>query len=325
MVVHFLIDIIAKWFVGGYTNTLYVSALVELRDAVRLKRKLRNRKGFEYWTLKQSYFIIMGGVRVQRKDDDTDTTDLKNLNEGIYSDLDVVLDHVPLDAKSFPSDADIDERNKSSLLAKVMAMGQLLWFAANVISRLSGGLSVSLAEVETISNVLLSTLAYAAWFSKPYDVTKSMTITLDDDLRERAEHYYGSVIKESSHEHRWNVVAVLQTEPAIAFVMTLAFLGVAGMHVAAWNYSFPSFAELWIWRSCSLALFAFPLLMIGPLLIVDKVERQEGLLLMVVLLTSLFVLSRLALMILALIVFRAAPASIYEKVKWTSYLGHIGS
>jgi hypothetical protein len=43
------------------------------------------------------------------------------------------------------------------------------------------------------------------------------------------------------------------------------------------------------------------------------------------LLVLVFALTRVALISLALASFRSAPARIYDKVKWTSYLGHIGS
>lgn len=102
--------------------TLFSLTLVELRDAIISTRKLRKRESFIDWTLKQSFFVVMGGVRVQKTPSDAEAAcNLSKLNLAIYQDLDAVISHLgeaTLRANNFPGISDIDDKSKSTLLAK---------------------------------------------------------------------------------------------------------------------------------------------------------------------------------------------------------------
>jgi hypothetical protein len=164
--------------------------------------------------------------------------------------LDAVISHLgelTLRANNFPGILDISDKSKSTLSTKGVTLFQLAWFSVNLISRLLDGMSVSLIEVETLSHIFLSTLAFIAWFEKPHDVNKAVVITLDDNTFERMKDF-NFQMDTAVHDGRW-YIGLADSDPLLFSVILLTFCGVAGIHIAAWHYAFPSFAESWIWRS----------------------------------------------------------------------------
>lgn len=100
-------------------------------------------------------------------------------------------------------------------------------------------------------------------------------------------------------------------------LLTLAVF--AWVHLAAWNYAFPSAAEAWIWRASSLAILPLGVHFIyfGSR---DLGIRHWSLLVTV----PLFVVMRLAVMIIAFTAFRSMPAAVFRVTDWpSSYWGHV--
>lgn len=117
----------------------------------------------------------------------------------------------------------------------------------------------------------------------------------------------------------------------IIIPLLAGFFGFASIHAAAWYYGFPSVVEAWMWRICSICLFALPIFYYSAsgYFATDKaspyttVSRSVD----VISTTSLwlFPIARLMLVALTFVAFGSAPVSVYEKVNWTSYWGHIGT
>lgn len=100
----------------------------------------------------------------------------------------------------------------------------------------------------------------------------------------------------------------------------------SGIHVAAWNYDFPSNAETWIWRGSSVALTVLGLCMCFFFLIEsvetgDTLDTTEKYILSIVF--PLYALVRTMMLGVALASFRKVPTRLYETPSWTQYWPHI--
>ena len=85
--------------------------------------------------------------------------------------------------KSFLIDSkSIDDRNKSDLFIRVLAVGQALWFCVSIIARGVQHLPVTTLEVTTIGIIVDSVLAYYFWKDKPADVESMEIVYINNSL-----------------------------------------------------------------------------------------------------------------------------------------------
>ena len=161
-----------------------------------------------------------------------------------------------------------------------------------ITGRLVYGLDVSLLEVTTAAYIALTLLAYLFWFKKPYNVATYQIVELPfcsdklgldrerynvsslsteptENLKRRAAGeanpndvvssnlYTGSLSEEDFYcigdktERRWDDLISLA-----ALILFCSIIG--GIHIAAWNYQYPSQPEAWLWRASSLLLGSLP-------------------------------------------------------------------
>ncbi|KAF9035605.1 hypothetical protein BJ165DRAFT_1615461 [Panaeolus papilionaceus] len=109
-----------------------------------------------------------------------------------------------------------------------------------------------------------------------------------------------------------------------------------GVHLIAWGFHFPTEAEMWLWRSCSLALILPPFLFqIGS--IIKKIFNSKfevkkgwqetvvmwlGTLFMVICAAS-YMTARGIISILPIVALRDAPPGAFVNIQWTSLIPHI--
>ena len=98
-----------------------------------------------------------------------------------------------------------------------------------------------------------------------------------------------------------------------------------GIHCAAWNFPFPSHAELIIWRVCSLIIVVVPGTLVS--MIVALALDMDTIFKINVVLSVfgivIYVLARLTLLVEAFIALRHLPPGAYAVVKWTALLLHM--
>jgi hypothetical protein len=114
-------------------------------------------------------------------------------------------------------------------------------------------------------------------------------------------------------------------------------LGVAmifgAIHCIAWSFRFPSHTELTLWRIFSVAITGIPPVVVMAVLLGYAYEDLPNLvvklfvgvlaIVLAALLPILYVLARVALIILALMALRSLPPSAYQTVHWTTFLPHV--
>lgn len=277
-------------------EALPAGALQQLLMARRLQKRLHSIRGWDSWALEQSFLIVKNGVKDKTTRNLVTADRLVELAEagqkkhrdGIHIDM-------------FPQNEDIGKRSKKSWFEKIIAGGQALWFSANIISRLLGGYQVTLLEDVTMAYACCGLIAMAAWFRCPQDIEDEFEVDLKG---------FEGLTKDNEGS-----VCTLQVlvNKCISGLMVLSLVIVAGVHLAAWQYPFPSAAEAWVWRSCALAT-----LPLGSLTIYFIRENTLKVTFL------LFALARLALWTVACTAFRRMPFSAFDTPNWSDYWGHIG-
>lgn len=277
-------------------EALPAGALQQLLMARRLQKRLHRIQGWDSWTLEQSFLIVKNGVKDKTTGKLLTADRLVQLAEAGQQKY-----HAGIHIDMLPQKDDIGKRSKKSWFEKIIAGGQALWFSANIISRLLGGYQVTLLEDVTMAYACCGLIAMAAWFRCPQDIEDEFEVDLGG---------FEGVTGDSE-----DVLCNLQVmvSRCISGLMILSLVIVTAVHLAAWQYPFPSAAEAWIWRSCALAT-----LPLGFLIVYFNKKNT----LMVTF--PLFALARLALWTVACTAFRRMPLSAYDTSNWSDYWGHIG-
>ncbi|KAA1473511.1 hypothetical protein DENSPDRAFT_278761 [Dentipellis sp. KUC8613] len=104
------------------------------------------------------------------------------------------------------------------------------------------------------------------------------------------------------------------------FSVAVTCLIFGGWHCVAWDFAFPSVAELWIWRVCSIVTMV-PGVVITIWLVRGHPEAGVVKRLMSVN-YAVYALSREAIVVLMFIGLRRLPAGVFDTVKWTTFLPH---
>ena len=102
--------------------------------------------------------------------------------------------------------------------------------------------------------------------------------------------------------------------------MGMAF---SALHLAAWNWEFPSNFESHLWRSAALAATAacIPVAVLLPLLGVGAKLWQRWVVIgFIYPLCGLYLLSRTVLVVQIFVCFRSMPNDVYKNIEWTAFL-----
>jgi len=108
----------------------------------------------------------------------------------------------------------------------------------------------------------------------------------------------------------------------LVIVIASAF---GGIHCFGWSFTFPSTTERTLWRVASVSISCLPLvMMLVGTTIAMTIEIPDALwAIIIVPFLSLYVFSRLVLLVLPFLCLRSLPPAAYHVVRWTSLIPHI--
>ena len=159
------------------------------------------------WTLKHAFFADMGGFILQTSDDVSFFLDTKQI---LWLLKHHVISTTQFETSFLLDSKTINDRNKSDLSVRVIAISQALWFCVNVAARGIQGLAVTTLEINTIGIVVDSILVYYFWKNKPADVestevvkiniTLSEMILLEEDEAARTRPYFRTPLDFAARE-----------------------------------------------------------------------------------------------------------------------------
>jgi hypothetical protein len=203
--------------------------------------------------------------------------------------------------------------------------------------------------------IVCALVMYTLWWDKPYDVEHTTIIMHDISIREGPERQrltfkYGDRVADLSFGMFFDIIGALTFVTHKIFsgrrvsdnewrmlIQSLAFYGTAtvfsAFHIAAWNWEFPSPTVRTLWRSFGVAATGtgpLTLLVVLVAYFFDRFYPNPGVeyvidLVFPVILSSVglvYVISRLALIVLIFYCFSSMPAGVYETVDWTKFLPH---
>ena len=228
--------------------------------------------GYIQWTMREAFFADMGGFVLYAQGCDSFPLNAKQLHWL------VVKEHV-----DFPrvSDEEIWDKSKQDRLAKIITSFQIGFLVLQSIGRAAQKLAITTLELNTLAIVVCSVITSLTWLHKPSDVRTALPI----HARSSAEEIFGAkswnqtpldFIDENGPGWSVNVQPFMRmpTVPserpiqripndrfpmdpygAQEYVLCFATLLFAAIHVAGWNFSFPTNIERILWRTASTILF----------------------------------------------------------------------
>jgi hypothetical protein len=256
-----------------------------------------------------------------------------------------------------PSKEEIQDISKSNTPLAILRLGQTAWFLINCITRSTQSLSLTKLDILTVSYISVLLTIYIAWWDKPRNVTHPVRVS-HNKVRFTGHDFpvtRGPVSLTLKNLTIMQAVCVASGIPDEVFkmegtgrvprfyvgdyyhdheiktIVAALLMGVVSAVILSTAWSFGSsnlsFAEMALWRACSLAIF---LIIIFLVLILAAIStsltrgwfgKSLGVLMTVIIL--FYIIARTILLILALMALRSLPPSAYETVHWTDLIPHI--
>ena len=311
------------------------------------------------WSKTHGFFIIMGGFHLFKRG-------LKRTSdvEPISHEEDIPLhplaaidlygnNTLDIDFSSFsvPTEAEIKDRGKSDWLAKTLVVLQTSWFVTQCIARAVERLPVTHLEIVTLGYAAVNFVIYVFWWNKPLNVDRPVRVFQKSDVEEPISEARRSASENTiidfiiggqdenvnlSHEVR---VPRFWANSAENDFITADFIVLAvgacfgAIHCIAWHFSFPTHAELLIWRISCVAITAIPIyiFLMGYLSKwLDKTDFETAIgIIAVVGIISLFpagllyIVARIFTLALAFTSLRELPHGAFDTVHWTTFIPHV--
>ena len=259
----------AKWFVMAMLapELLMLFAGGQWAAARRSVDDMR-AIGAQGWTMIHAFHAESGGFLLEAKDSPPFPVTAKQIH--------YLAQHGHIEVPTI-SAAQIFDKSKADIFAKLIAAGQSGWFAVQVAARGVENLAVTLLELSTICLMTCTGAALFFWFYKPLDVRTPTTISSHHTICEILVSA-GEAAKYPYHDtpldfcesvtftstqfpgnrlwgeqqrplpripndrdsllHSWKIVVVIS-------IPTAAF---GTLQLIAWNFTFPTEAEQMLWR-----------------------------------------------------------------------------
>ncbi|OQO04191.1 hypothetical protein B0A48_10801 [Cryoendolithus antarcticus] len=230
-----------------------VGALVEYRSARFLRRKLSNLgpdiHGGRGWSLRECFYITMGGYAISQRGDSEHRGIVHLWPESFIH----LLKQDPANVlPQLLTNEEIADRSKSDMFTKTVILVQVCYFCITLFTRWAKRIPVTPLEVATIAYTTCSIFTYGLFLYKPQGATVvKMVAHYDTKLPEPLSLVLGaelttnrtSILQPISNNDS-DHIPKLSTVPILA--LTSALFG--AVHLAAWDSTFPSTIERWIWR-----------------------------------------------------------------------------
>ena len=172
--------------------------------------------------------------------------------------------------------ADIDDRDKGSLFARIITVLQIFWLCFSLCTRLARKLGTSQLEIVTFAFAVCAFITYCINWNKPQNIRIARNVYV------KVGPNYNKIV-EGKHPLRfWNIfrghlgpiskrklrlrndiIRPIQKFPSdMLTLLAVEMAGVGAVHVIAWNFSFPTRAESYLWRIASLIATCVPILLL---------------------------------------------------------------
>lgn len=231
--------------------------------------------GFEAWTMRLAFFADMGGFIIQGKGKEEDIRFPLNAKQLHWLVVQGYLE--------YPStnDDEIWDKSKQDRLSRAISVFQAAYLIVACIGRAVQQLAITTLELNALGIVVCALMTAFSWLHKPADVRMACVLkckgSFDEIVGERQwKNTPLDFIDENGPGWAMNVqpfmnMPVIPPERPIQripndrfpmnpykfqeYCLCFATLLFTAIHVAGWNFSFPTTLEKVLWRVASLVLF----------------------------------------------------------------------
>jgi hypothetical protein len=172
--------------------------------------------------------------------------------------------------------ADIDDKNKSDALVKVLALMQVVWMVVQLCARVYYHHPFAPLELGTVAFSATAIIMYIVEWDKPKDINAPVYVkAASSSVSEEAfraiveaapfpymqfpfiqyKHYYMPSV--AFHETFGDVKVIDTWSAAVAMTTVVSF---GGIHLLAWNLQFPTPVESLLWKISAIMSIALPAL-----------------------------------------------------------------
>ena len=227
-----------------------------------------------------------------------------------------------------PVEGDLMDKGKGDWISKSITSAQVIWFVSQLIGRAVQRLPVTTLELFTAAVIVCSAATYIAWWNKPLDVQQPLILDIDVSVAELAEldipasERYVSIMHDSSLPNAY-LMRTSYFAPSV-LVIVLAF---AALHLAGWNFYFPTRTEKLLWRVASAICAGSSIYLVLAMAVESAVRGRKRLKvpfdIMIYFSTVAYFLVRAYLLVEVFVGLRSVPADVYLSVNWSAYIPHI--
>ncbi|KAJ7351249.1 hypothetical protein DFH08DRAFT_992529 [Mycena albidolilacea] len=236
---------------------------------------------------------------------------------------------------------DIRDKSKGDALSKGVTLAQGIWFTTQCLARVHQHLVITELEVATLGFARPIIIGPP----KPLDAQPIKFIpmsrwnqflySLGGDAESGGEY---NPLSSTSAPSFWSPVLDNNLQIGTMGITALAGSVFGAIHCAAWTIAFPTTADMWMWRSCSVVITAIPVvfflaalaaLLIGVMYdtpfkktkLGNTIDYIAG----IVFFGSfpIYILARLILIALSFAALRSLPPSALGDLNWSTYIPHI--
>lgn len=281
------------------------------------------------WTLTHMFYVNAFGV-VLRKDSQTQAMDVTTLLETIEKDL--VSPEPPLTSD------EIMDKSKDSAFARGIAILQLLYFYVEFFARMGSAKAVTQLELSVASIAIYSVITYICLWHKPKGVGVPTYVQVPELLTREREVKVGELMDREAGTYRVEVEVITFGFPhelsegleslvlrwfGSDFLLCLISIPLGAVHLAAWNFEFPTVPDMWVWRISSILCTA----VVPVAFIFLKTPLFAGFGMddtVLLIITAIYVLARMAITIECIRCLFFLPQSAFEASSWAASLPHFG-
>ncbi|ORY16036.1 hypothetical protein BCR34DRAFT_441792, partial [Clohesyomyces aquaticus] len=293
------------------------------------------------WSMVHRFYAKMGGFCVTWKHETDSTETVK------YGYLDARQTHFLLhdgviDLDTFITQNEIRDKGKADGIIKTFTLLQILWTLAQSIARRIQNMPLTTLEITTLAYIPCAVCVVFLWWNKPYDVGVPTQIRLDVNPHSEliiTEKY--NILPRTyktfpmTYTCRATIKGALAPINRWGSISSAVFAIVGGIHLSAWNSTFPTPFEKWAWRICSLILAtSIPISWILTRLVVcvyqtialDSwlISRRERIAAVIQGFgVGLYAVARMYLLVEVFLTLRVAPPGVYDTPDWTMFLPHV--
>ncbi|KAK9773751.1 hypothetical protein AB5N19_13817 [Seiridium cardinale] len=188
----------------------------------------------------------------------------------------------------FLNDDEIADRSKADVLLRILSVLQISWLVLTSVTRGVTALPLTQLEIATLAFSLFAILTFAANWWKPKDISRPIQLqnlvsglaygeesVQEYDMELHAFDWTQSVFRrllfpyQTKEDSRRieditrvpnDMIEMEGNVPLIFRLMAISALIFGAFHCLAWNFAFPSRAELILWRTSSIASAIVPII-----------------------------------------------------------------